>query len=226
MNLIAIETSAEACSAALWREDAIIERFAIAPRGHSELILSMIDEVLAEGGVSRSGLDGVIFGRGPGSFTGVRIAVGVAQGMAFALDIPAVPVSTLEILAQGVFGRYGARRVLAALDARMEEVYWAPCVADGDAPMALAGKEIVCPPAGVPLPGGGGWAGAGSGWQAYDAVLSQRLGDRVSNCYPEALCRARDAAVLGAARFAAGEYVDAAEALPVYLRNTVAWKKG
>lgn len=225
MNLIAIETSAEACSAALWHDGAVFERFAVAPRGHSELILGMIDEVLAEGGVSRKGLDGVVFGRGPGSFTGVRIATGVAQGIAFALDVPAVPVSTLAILAQGVRRVRGARRVLAAFDARMGEVYWASCAADGDSPMALAAEEVVCPPAGVPLPPGDGWVGAGGGWATYGAVLLHRLGDRLAGYHPDAHCHAQDAAVLGAASFAAGDHVEAAKALPVYLRNTVAWKK-
>lgn len=225
MNLVAIDTSAEACSAALWHHGEVIERFAIAPRRHSELILTMIDEVLAEGGISRRRLDGVIFGRGPGSFTGVRIATGVAQGIAFALEIPAVPVSTLEIVAQGVLREHGVRRVLAAFDARMDEVYWAPCVADGDAPMALAGDEIVCPPALVPPPPGDGWTGAGDGWAAYDTVLAQRLESHMTRIYPGAVCHARDAAVLGAARFKAGGHVGAVEALPVYLRNKVAWNK-
>jgi tRNA threonylcarbamoyladenosine biosynthesis protein TsaB len=225
VKLIAVETSAEACSAALWQDGAVAERFALAPRGHSELILRMIDEVLAEGGVSRKRLDGVVFGRGPGSFTGVRIATGIAQGIAFALDVPAVPVSTLAILAQGVRRAHGARRVLAAFDARMGEVYWAPCVTDVDAPMALAADERVCPPARVPLPPGDGWVGAGGGWAAHGAALLQRLGGRVTCCHPGAQCHARDAAVLGAASFAAGDYVEAAKALPVYLRNTVARKK-
>jgi len=225
MKLIALETSAEACSAALWVENEIIERFAVVPREHSERILPMIGEVLAEAGVSRKALDGVVFGCGPGSFTGVRIATGVAQGLAFALDIPVVPVSTLEILAQGVRREHGASRVLAAFDARMDEVYWAACVVDDEGLMRIVGDQRVCRPGEVPLPDGGDWTGAGGGWQTYADQLDERLGGKVTGHIPGALCHARDAAELGAPRFAAGRTVSAADALPVYLRNTVAWKK-
>ena len=225
MKLIALETSAEACSAALWIENEIVERFAVVPREHSERILPMIGEVLAEAGVGRRALDGVVFGCGPGSFTGVRIATGVAQGLAFALDIPVVPVSTLEILAQGVRREHGASRVLASFDARMDEVYWASCTADDDGLMGLVGEQLVCRPGEVPVPDGGDWTGAGGGWRTYADQLDQRLAGKVTGRIPGALCHARDAAVLGAPRFAAGRTVSAADALPVYLRNTVAWKK-
>lgn len=225
MKLIAIETSAEACSAALWKDGDVIERFEVAPRGHSELILPMIEAVLEEGGVERFELDAVVFGRGPGSFTGVRIATGVAQGIAYALALPVVPVSTLQILAQGVLRVHGERRVLSAFDARMNEVYWAPCVADEDGLMQLTDEERVCAPQEVPLPDGDAWCGAGSGWDTYEEVLRDRLGGKVETFRPDALCHARDAAILGAARFAAGQHVDATAALPVYLRDRVAWKK-
>ncbi len=184
MNLVAIETSAEACSAALWSDGDVFERFAIAPRAHSELILPMLGEVLADGGVARADLDGVVFGRGPGSFTGVRIATGVAQGLAYGLDLPVVPVSTLEILAQGVLRELGADRVLAAFDARMGEIYWATCVADANGLMRIEGEELVCAPDAVPQAPDGQWVGAGSGWEAYTDVLSQRQGAQLSGVYP------------------------------------------
>lgn len=224
MNLIAVETSAEACSAALWCSGEVIERFATAPRGHSELILPMLDQVLAEGGVNRAAIDALAFGRGPGSFTGVRIAAGVVQGVAYALDRPVVPVSSLLALAQGVLRSLGERRVLAAFDARMGEVYWAPCEAQ-DGLMRLAGDEVVCAPAAVPPPGAGRWCGAGSGWGSYAADLTAAAGGRLGDCLPDAQCHAADVAVIAAARFAAGEAVAAARALPVYLRDRVAWKK-
>ena len=226
MKLIAIETSADACSAALRVDGEVCERFAVAPRGHSELILPIIDEVLAEGGVVRSGLDAVVFGRGPGSFTGVRIATGVAQGIGFALDIPVIPVSTLLVLAPGVMRTAGPQKVLAAFDARMNEVYWAECRSGGGGLMVLASPERVCDPAQVPLPDGTDWTGAGGGWQAYGDVLGDRLGDIVDRVLPDAVCHARDAADLGASRFKAGDYVTAAEALPLYLRNSVASRPG
>jgi len=225
MKLIALETSAEACSAALWTDGEVIERFVVAPRGHSELILPMLEEVLAEGDVARSAIDALAFGRGPGSFTGVRIATGVAQGIAYALDVPVVPVSTLEILAQGVWRQHGEERVLAAFDARMGEVYWAACARGAHGLMELMGDETLCPPQNVPLPEAGGWCGAGGGWESYRDELSQRLGRVVTVIRGDALCHARDAAVIGAARFAAGDGVDAASALPVYLRNRVATPK-
>lgn len=224
MNLIAVETSAEACSAALWYSGQVVERFALAPRGHSELILPMLDEVLAEGGVSRSSIDALAFGRGPGSFTGVRIAAGVIQGIAYALDRPVVPVSSLLALAQGVMRSQGKRRVLTAFDARMGEVYWAPCEAE-KGQMRLTGEEVVCPPASVPLPAGDGWCGAGSGWRSYDGELSAVIGGQLETRLPDAQCHALDVAVIAAEGFAAGEAVDAAQALPVYLRDRVAWKK-
>lgn len=225
MNLIAIETSADACSAALWSDDQVHERFQIAPREHSELILPMVAEVLAEGGIGRSQLDGVIFGRGPGSFTGVRIATGVAQGLAFALDLPVVPVSTLEVLAQGVHRESGSSRVLAAFDARMAEVYWACCTLGEHELMQIEGEEMVCAPDEVPLPAGKDWTGAGSGWRTYSDTFRKHLGDQVAGIHPNALCHASDAALIGAPRFLAGDVLDAARALPVYLRNRVAWKK-
>lgn len=226
MHLIAIETSAEACSAALWSDGAVIERFELAPRGHSALILPMLDEVLAEGGVSRSSLDAVAFGRGPGSFTGVRIAAGVIQGIAYGLDLPVVPVSSLAVLAQGVMRETGARQVLAAFDARMSEVYWAACRMGDDGLMAIQGGEVLCAPAGIPVPGNGGWCGAGSGWGTYESELAAALGDKVEGWDPNAQCHAADAAIIAARRFADGRAVAADQALPVYLRDKVAWKKG
>lgn len=225
MNYLAIETSAEACSAALWSDGEVFERFAIAPRAHSELILTMLGDVLSEGGVARSNLDGVVFGRGPGSFTGVRIATGVAQGLSYALDLPVVPVSTLEILAQGVLREQGKDRVLVAFDARMGEVYWVPCAAGADGVMRAQGDELVCAPEAVPEAPGGQWVGAGSGWEAYNEVLSQIQKNRLTGIFAQVQCHARDALTLGVPRFIAGEVVDAAGALPVYLRNKVAWKK-
>jgi tRNA threonylcarbamoyladenosine biosynthesis protein TsaB len=136
-----------------------------------------------------------------------------------------VPVSTLEILAQGVRREHGASRVLAAFDARMDEVYWAACVVDDDGLMRVVGDQLVCRPEEVPVPGGGDWTGAGGGWKTYSDQLDERLAGKVTGHIPGALCHARDAVELGAPRFAAGRTVSAADALPVYLRNTVAWKK-
>jgi len=155
----------------------------------------------------------------------VRIAAGVVQGIAYGLDLPVIPVSSLEVLAQGVLREKGERRVLAAFDARMGEVYWASCVAGDQGLMTIQGRELLCAPGAVPVPEEGDWCGAGSGWQTYDRELGEVLGNLVGRREPQAQCHAGDAAVLAAARFAAGHAVAADQALPVYLRDKVAWKK-
>jgi tRNA threonylcarbamoyladenosine biosynthesis protein TsaB len=221
VKLLAIETATDACSAALSIDGEIRERFEITPRGHTERILPMIDELLAEAGVTIGQMDALAFGRGPGAFTGVRIAVGVAQGIAFAADLPVVPVSTLAALAQGVV----ADKVLAALDARMDEVYWGAYQRNAAGLMALVGEECVSAPEEVPLPKGEDWQGVGVGWSAYEAVLSARCAGQVTGWEGAGYPHARDVALLGVAGHEAGQAVSAEQALPVYLRDKVTWKK-
>jgi tRNA threonylcarbamoyladenosine biosynthesis protein TsaB len=221
MKLLAIETATEACSAALYIDGKVLSRHRVAPRGHADLILSMCDELLAEAGMAKSALDAVAFGRGPGSFTGVRIATGVAQGLGFALDVPLVPVSTLAVLAQGAVRERGWPRVLAAIDARMGEVYWAPYVADAEGLVELAGTEKVSPPEAVVLPDAETWYGAGTGWDAYGARLPAQVVERDGDRLPQA----HDLALLAAAAYPRGESVPAAAAVPIYLRDDVTHKK-
>lgn len=235
MKLLAIETATEGCSAALSIDGELRERFQIAPRAHTELILPMIDELMAEVGINITQVDAMAFGRGPGAFTGVRIAVGVTQGIAFAADLPVVPVSTLAALAQGIgtqgIGTQGAfsDRVLVALDARMDEVYWGAYQRNDAGLMELLGEECVSPPADVPLVEGENWRGAGAGWTAYESVLSERCASHLVTGAGAwdgtALPHARDVALLGLAGFNAGQAVSAEQALPVYLRDKVTWKK-
>lgn len=221
MILLAIETATDACSAALSIDGEIRERFEIAPRAHTELILPMIDELMAEAGITIAQVDAMAFGRGPGAFTGVRIAVGVTQGIAFGADLPVVPVSTLAALAQGM----SADKVLAALDARMDEVYWGAYRRNAVGVMELDGEECVSTPGEVPLPADEGWRGVGAGWAAYEAILAGHCAGRVEawdgTCFP----RARDVAALGLVGYQAGLAVSAEQALPVYLRDKVTWKK-
>jgi tRNA threonylcarbamoyladenosine biosynthesis protein TsaB len=224
MKLLAIETATDACSAALWNDGEVSERFELAPQRQSELILPMMDALLAEAGLRPAQLDALAFGRGPGSFTGVRIATGVVQGVAFAADLPVVPVSTLAALAQGHLRATGCRRVLAAYDARMGEVYWAVCEADDEGIMRAAGGELVVAADAVPVPEGRDWNGVGSGWSAYADALGRRLRGRVAHVDAEARCHAADVARIGASDFSAGRGVRAEQALPVYLRDQVAWK--
>jgi tRNA threonylcarbamoyladenosine biosynthesis protein TsaB len=149
----------------------------------------------------------------------------VVQGAAFAADVPVVPVSTLAALAQGHLRATGHARVLAAFDARMNEVYWAACTPDASGAMRVIGDELIVPPGDVPLPEGGDWHGVGSGWGAYRDLLLASLGDRVTAIDADAQCHAQDVARIAVVDFEAGLAVPAEAALPVYLRDKVAWAK-
>lgn len=221
MKLLAIETATEACSAALYIDGEVREEHEFAPREHTRLLLGMIDKLLAEAELKPAHLDALAFGRGPGAFTGVRIATGVAQGIAYASELPVVPVSTLAALAQGGLREFGWTRVATAIDARMNEVYWAAYSANDAGLMVACSDELVCPPEQAPLLDGEGWHGIGSGWQTYAEVLSERQQGRVLDWQGEYLPHAQDVAVLAVDAFASGQAVTAREALPVYLRDQV-----
>lgn len=220
VKLLALDTATEACSAALLVDGAVLERYELAPRRHAALILPMIEAVLAEAGLRATQLDAVAFGRGPGAFTGVRVAVGIAQGIAFAADLPVVPVSTLAALALGAARETGHTRIAAALDARMGEIYWGTYAVAGETVDALGEECVRAPPAASAPPGD--WFGVGSGWSVYSAILCQRLavGGWLGERYP----RAGDVARLAADPRRRGEWVIAERARPVYLRNDVAGK--
>ena len=218
MKILALETATEACSAAVWHDGQVVERFELGRR-HSERILSMVDEVLVESGYSLRQMDALAFGRGPGSFTGLRIGAGVAQGLAFGADLPVVPVSTLAALAQG----QSTSRVMAALDARMGQVYWGLCVNTGNG-MKLVEPERVSAPGDIVLPGDVTWIGVGSGWDEYAAALLARLGPSIRAWQAQIWPRASHVAELGAHGVASGGTVAAQEALPLYVRDDVAQK--
>lgn len=223
MKLLALDTATEACSAAVLVDDEIIERYELAPRRHAELILPMIESVLAEAGLSAGQLDCLAFGRGPGAFTGLRIATGVVQGIAFATDLPVAPISTLAAIARNACYEHGVQRVAAALDARMGEVYWGAYAAVDEGDVMLIGEEQVCRPDATPVLNADEWCGAGSGWEVYSAVLSEHLpafNTWWGDCYP----RAGDIALLGALAWQRGQVVGVDQALPVYLRDNVALK--
>ncbi len=221
MKLLALDTATEACSAALYIDGEIAQRYQLAPREHSKLILQMLDDLLAEAGVSLKQLDALAFGRGPGSFMGLRIAAGVVQGIALAHELPIVPVSTLASIAHIAMAECATERVLAAIDARMDEVYWGAYQRVGELPLLL-GAEQVIPPQLVPLPDGTGWLGAGTGWGSYAATLNTRLQGRVQHALPQCFPSAASIATLALPLFLAGKHVDAAQAIPVYLRDNVA----
>ena len=219
MNLLAFETSTEACSVALWRDGDVVERFDIAPRRHAELALSWAEALLAEAGVARAQLDAIAVGRGPGAFTGVRLGVAIAQGIALALDRPVVPVSTL--LALAMRAPASSERVLAAIDARMGEVYLGAFIREGDAWRVLQPEAVGAPDA-VAVPDGDGWAGVGTGFDAVDGALRARLGGRLASVDAAALPHAADVARLGAAVFARGGALAPERVEPAYLRDNVA----
>jgi len=221
MKLLTLDTSTEACSCALYLDGEIQDRSKIAPRQHSTLILPMADELLAEAGLKPTQLDGLAFGCGPGSFTGLRIACGVVQGIAFAADIPVAPVSSLAALAQAAYTEEGAISVLAAIDARMSEVYFGCYVIDKQGIMRCDGEELVCAPHDISLPNAGQWHGVGSGWATYADKFIAKLGDAIQDYQGEKYPQARAIIPLALAAFQEGKIVSADGALPVYLRNKV-----
>jgi tRNA threonylcarbamoyladenosine biosynthesis protein TsaB len=219
VKLLALDTSTEACSVAVSVDGVIHERVDHGQH-HSDVILGMVQQVLAESGLSLKQLDAIAFSRGPGSFTSLRIGAGVVQGFAFGANLPVVPVSSLAVLAQGV----DAPKVLAAFDARMNQVYWGAFARNEKGLMELQGQEIVIAPAAIPLPEGSGWVGAGSGWDQYAAVLAARLGSHVSEWRKQVFPEARHVMELGLEFLKAGQTVTAEQALPVYVRDEVAAK--
>lgn len=217
MRLLAFETATEACSVAVLADGQVLERFEVAPRRHAELALPWAQELLAEAGLARSQLDAIAVGRGPGAFTGVRLGVGLAQGIALALDLPVVPVSTLAVLA----ARAPGGRVLAAIDARMGEVYLGRFqLAEGG--VDPLGDECVVRPDQAELPDGDGWHAVGTGFAAGEGALQQRLGAVLATVDAQALPRAADVARLGARALARGDALAPERLEPAYLRDNVA----
>jgi tRNA threonylcarbamoyladenosine biosynthesis protein TsaB len=217
LKLLAFETATEACSVALWLDGEVRERFELAPRRHAELALPWAEALLADAGIARRQLDAIAVGRGPGAFTGVRLAIAIGQGIALALDRPLVPVSTLEALAFDA----GGDRVLAAIDARMGEVYLGAFAREGDALRALSTETVVAP-ALADIPEGDGWNAVGTGFAAADGALQARLQGRLASIDANALPHATAIARLGAAAFARGEGLPAERVEPAYLRDNVA----
>lgn len=219
MRLLALDTATENCSAALLIGTRLLTREVEFARGHAEHILTLIDELLAEAGVALGQLEVIAFGRGPGSFTGVRLAASVAQGLAFGADLPVAPVSDLEALAQRGFDLEPAvERILVCNDARMREVYWGCFERQGGLAIA-AGDERVGPPQSVPSPGAA--AGIGRGFALYPQ-LAELPGVQLPPSWERFLPRAAEVARLGAREAGAGRLVGAEQALPVYLRDNVA----
>lgn len=226
MRILAIDTATEACSAALWNDGTLSAHFEICPREHTQRILPLVQEVLTESGTTLSELDALAFGRGPGSFTGVRIGIGIAQGLALGAELPMIGVSTLATMAQGAWRKTGATRVLAAIDARMGEVYWAEYQRDEQGVWHGEETEAVLKPEAVAerlAQLSGEWATVGTGWQAWPD-LANGCGLTLADGAIQ-LPEAQDMLPLACHLFTAGKTVAVEHAEPVYLRNEVAWKK-
>jgi tRNA threonylcarbamoyladenosine biosynthesis protein TsaB len=228
LKILALDTATENCSAALWVDGTLLQQEVEVPRGHAELILTMIDELLAQSSTTLAGLDAIAFGRGPGSFTGVRLAASVTQGLAFGADLPVVPISDLRAVAQRVSRRLvAAQHILVCNDARMHEVYWACFERDINGLMSPVGIERVSKPSDVYLPTE--WAGtlvsaAGRGFAAYGEIgtnLAPVLGTVDSSVLPGA----GEIAELAVADVRAGQVLPPEQAIPVYLRDDVARPK-
>lgn len=223
MKLLALDTATEACSCALLYDTAQFERSVMTTRHHAELILPMIDEIMQQANLRPQQLDAVVMGCGPGSFTGLRIACGVAQGIAFAAEVPIISISSLAALAQAAYRNKGVTHVLAAIDARMGEVYWGEYILGENKLMQLYGEESVYPPESVKLSVNTAAYAVGSGWMAYSTVLLKALGTETTinieaeTTYPQASAMLP----LAVAAFEQGLAVSPELALPIYLRNKV-----
>ncbi|MBU2869346.1 tRNA (adenosine(37)-N6)-threonylcarbamoyltransferase complex dimerization subunit type 1 TsaB [Colwellia sp. E2M01] len=235
MNYLALDASTEACSVALEVNGKMYSHFELCPQSHSLQLLPMIDGLLKEAGIKLADLDGLIFGQGPGSFTGVRIGVGVAQGLAFSANLPVVGVSSLQAMAQAAFIKQGETKVIATIDARMAEVYNGYFELDEHNIMQAQLAEAVTPPEQfaehlakqLPRVINDTFYAVGTGWDAYPTELGEKLLSLKTNqASPEILFPSAEAMlVIGKGKLTQGQGVSAENAQPVYVRDTVSWKK-
>ncbi len=219
MKIIGIETSTEYCSVALWQGGVVSEKIEHVGQKHSEMLIAMLDAVLQEAGIKLAQLDGIAYGMGPGSFTGVRIACGVTQGLALGANLPVIGICTLQALAQAS----GKEKVIASLDARMAEVYFAVYEKfEGEWQTVCA--PCLCLPQDTPGVEGAGWLGVGSGFAAHGTILQARYDGQLAEVDAACVPLASAIVQLAAPMFATGLGVDAAQAMPLYLRDKVALK--
>jgi tRNA threonylcarbamoyladenosine biosynthesis protein TsaB len=225
MNILALDTCTEVCSTALLINDQLFTESQVTQRGHSDLLLGMMDKLFAQSASSIESVQALAFGRGPGSFTGVRVGVGVAQGIAFARGIPVIPISTLASVAQRAIEQHNAARVAVAIDARMGEVYAAHFQNQNGLAVLLDDEQVCAPDHFRPLDKRT-WFAAGSGWREYEAALTQQFTDQLVDTDSELKPDATTMLTLASKKIEKGGLISAEQALPVYLRNDVAKKKG
>ena len=219
MKILALDTSTEYCSLAVWQDSDVLERELLAGQQHSDRILPLLRELLAEAGLSLTQLDGIGFGSCPGSFTGLRIACGVVQGMAFAAGLPVAGICTLEALAQ----QTESGRVVTAIDARMNQIYHAAYTRDKPADdWQVISEPVLCWPQDAPVIPAQDLVVCGSGFDRYEAVLGERYHGHIIRMIRNRYPRAREIAQLTASCLAKGLGTDPADATPLYIRNKVA----
>jgi len=221
MNLLALESSTETLSLALQTEAGLRTFDEVTGPAASQRILPEIQRLLTEAGIKLSALDGIVYGTGPGAFTGVRVAVGVAQGLAFGAHLPVVGISSVLAVAETAWQAAQAEKVLVCLDARMGEVYHAAFVRQGDG-WAEVLPPVVCKPQEVSAVEGDGWVGACSGWRVFEQVLAEKYRGQLAGIRPELMPTASAMLTLAQPQFAAGHAHAAHEAAPLYVRNRVA----
>lgn len=217
MKLLALDTSTEYLSLALLCEQSVHTHHVLAGASASQLVLPQIQSMLKQVNLNIQALDGLVFGAGPGAFTGVRVSVGVAQGLAYGASLPVVGVNTLLALAQAS----GQSRVIACLDARMGEVYHAAYVCQQGIWQVIS-PAVVCKPQDAPTLTGDNWVGVGSGWKAYESTLREVYGEQVDMVLLDAMPTAEAMLQLALPQFLTGETQSASEAMPIYVRNRVA----
>lgn len=225
MKILALDTCTEMCSVALLNQDQLFEQTLMTQRGHSERVLGMLDDLLQQAEVTLKEVDVLAFGRGPGSFTGVRVGVGVAQGIAFARSLPVIPVSTLAAVAQRAIDESGAKHIAVALDARMGEIY-AAHYREENGLAVLCDDEQVCPPAAFHPLDENQWFAAGTGWQEHGDALRSNYANRLSGESVTLLPTAAAMCQLARKLAENNQTIPAEQAVPVYLRDNVAKKKG
>jgi len=221
LKILALDTSTEFCSAALYLDGKIFNKEILAERSHSEIILPMIKELLEEAALVLQQLDGIAFGAGPGSFTGLRIACGVAQGLAYATNLPVIGISTLEAVAQ----RIEKQKIIVALDARMGEIYLAAYQKLTNDDWKVISPPTLCSPQHAPSVPGSGWNGCGSGFDVYHKELSALYMENIHQIHYKLHPQAGEIAQLALPKFTDGSISDPADATPVYIRNKVALKE-
>lgn len=221
MKILALETSTEFCSVALYLDGKILNKEIFAQHSHSEILLPMVQELLTETELTLYQIDGITFGAGPGSFTGLRIACGVAQGLAYAANLPVIGISTLEAMAQQI----GNQKIVVAFDARLNEIYHSAYQRAANHRWEIISPPMICSPHQAPLLLGDGWSGCGSGFDVYHRELLALYSNNIHQIYYKLHPQAKEIAQLALPRFTDGSNTDPAQAMPVYLRNKVALRE-